>query len=181
MIIFFGPAGAGKSIQGQILAARQGWRWLSMGQLLRDTRDTETFSIMQKGELVSDDKIYGIVSNALNNVANINNVILDGFPRQLEQARWLIDNQLPNGYSIDLVVVLDVPKDELMKRLELRGRADDTSQAIDERLQTYQNEMSPILDYFNEKNVNIAHVDGVGTVGQVHDRIIEELAACKLV
>lgn len=181
MVIFFGPAGAGKSIQGQVLAARQGWRWLSMGQLLRDTRDTEMFNIMQKGELVSNDKIYGIVSSALNDVANMNNVILDGFPRQLEQARWLIDNQSSNGYSVDLVVVLDVPKDELMKRLALRGRADDTSQAIDERLQTYQNEMSPILDYFNEKNVNIAHVDGVGTVGQVHDRIVEELVACKLV
>ena len=181
MIVFFGPAGAGKSIQGQILAARQGWRWLSMGQLLRDTRDIELFNTMQKGELISDEKAYEIVSSALGNIANINNVILDGFPRQLEQARWLIDNQIPNGFSIDLVVVLDVPKDELMKRLELRGRADDTAQAIDERLQTYQNEMYPILDYFNEKNVNIVHIDGVGTVDQVHDRIMEKLIVCKLV
>ncbi|MNU08130.1 adenylate kinase [compost metagenome] len=62
----------------------------------------------------------------------------------------------------------------------MRGRADDTPEAIDERLKIYRTEMYPILSYFTEKNVNIVHIDGTGTVGQVHDRIVEELVACKL-
>ena len=55
MIIFFGPAGAGKSVQGQILAARHGWRWLSTGQLLRDTHDAEVLKKMASGELIDDE------------------------------------------------------------------------------------------------------------------------------
>jgi adenylate kinase len=72
---------------------------------------------------------------------------------------------------------LEVPKSELLKRLEVRGRIDDTPEAIDERLKIYRTEMYPILSYLTEKNVHIVHIDGVGTVGQVHDRIMEELQA----
>ena len=78
------------------------------------------------------------------------------------------------------MVVLEVPKSELLKRLEVRGRVDDTPEAIDERLKIYRTEMYPILSYLTENNVAIVHIDGVGTVGQVHDRIMEELEAHKL-
>ena len=181
MIIFFGPAGAGKSIQGQMLAARNGWRWLSMGQLLRDTRDEELFKTMQEGKLVTFEKTSQIMGDALNNVTDINKVILDGFPRQIEQAKWLVESQPLHGSSIGLVLVLEVPRAELMKRLELRGRVDDTPDAIDERLLTYRHEVYPILNYFTEQGINIVHIDGSGTVGQVHDRVMGELVACKLV
>ena len=181
MIIFFGPAGAGKSIQGQILAARQSWRWLSMGQLLRDSRDVKLIKTMQEGKLIEPEKVYKIINKALSHTPDINNVILDGFPRLLEQASWLIDNQPLHGRSIGLVVVLEVPRSELMKRLELRGRVDDTPEAINERLRAYRQEMYPILNYFNEQGVNIVHIDGAGTVGQVHDKVMDELVACKLV
>ena len=180
MIIFFGPAGAGKSVQGQMLAARQGWRWLSSGQLLRDTHDIELIKEMQTGKLVTPEKVSELMGEALVRAKNIDRVILDGFPRQLSQAKWLIDTQPQHKRSIGLVVVLEVPRSELLKRIEVRGRIDDTPEAVDERLKIYRTEMYPILSYFTEQGVNIAHIDGTGTVGQVHDRIMDELVACKL-
>ncbi len=181
MIIFFGPAGAGKSIQGQMLAARQGWRWLSMGQLLRDTRDPELFRTMQEGKLVPSEKTYEIIENALKIAPNPDRLILDGFPRSLDQAHWLVEHQQESGRKIGLIVVLEVPRSEIMSRLAVRGRADDTPEAIEERLRYYRQEMYPILGYFNEQGINIEHVDGSGTVGQVHDRVMEVLTECKLV
>lgn len=181
MIIFFGPAGAGKSVQGQILAARQGWRWLSAGQLLRDSRDVELLNLMQTGALVPGEKMNEIMGDALHRAKDIDRVIMDGFPRQLPQAEWLVNAQAEHARAIDLVIVLEVPKSELLKRLGVRGRVDDTPEAIDERLRIYRTEMYPILSYFTEQGINIVHIDGTGTVGQVHDRIMEELEACKLV
>lgn len=180
MIVFFGPAGAGKSVQGQMLAARHGWRWLSAGQLLRDTHDMEIIKEMQTGGLVNPERVNELMGEALKRATNIERVIIDGFPRQLSQAKWLINSQSTHQRSVGLVIVLEVPRSELLKRLEVRGRADDTPEAIDERLKIYRTEMYPILSYFTEKNVNIVHIDGTGTVGQVHDRIVEELVACKL-
>jgi len=177
MIVFFGPAGAGKSVQGQMLAARNGWRWLSAGQLLRDTHDLELIKEMQSGKLVDSQKVNELMSDAIQRSHSVNNVILDGYPREMSQAQWLIDKRTHHGRDIKLVVVLEVPKSELLKRLEVRGRVDDTPDAIDERLKIYRTEMYPILSYMTEQNINIVHIDGVGTVGQVHDRIMEELQA----
>jgi adenylate kinase len=181
MIVFFGPAGAGKSVQGQLLAARNGWRWLSAGQLLRDTHDIEVIKEMQSGQLVKTETVNKLMGEALRRAKNIDRVILDGFPRQLSQAKWLIETQPEHERSIAIVVVLEVPRSELLKRLEVRGRIDDTPEAVDERLKIYRTEIYPILTYLTEQGVNIAHIDGTGTVGQVHDRIMEELEACKLV
>jgi adenylate kinase len=180
MIVFFGPAGAGKSVQGQILAARQGWRWLSSGQLLRDMHSMELVTEMQTGKLTASEKVNAIMGDALSRAKDMDQVILDGFPRLLDQAEWLIGSQADHGRSIGLVVVLEVPKSELIKRLHVRGRADDTTEAIDERLKIYRQEVYPILNYLTEQNVNIVHIDGTGSVGQVHDKIMEELAAHNL-
>ena len=177
MVIFFGPAGAGKSVQGQLLSARQGWRWLSAGQLLRDSKDEELHKIMSTGKLVPVEAANELMGEAIAKATDIKHLILDGYPRQMEQAKWLVENSAKHGRDIELVVVLEVPKSELLKRLELRGRVDDTPEAIDERLNIYRREMYPVLGYFTDNNINIAHVDGVGTVGQVHDRIVEELQA----
>lgn len=181
MIVFFGPAGAGKSVQGQMLAARNDWRWLSAGQMLRDTRDIELLKEMQAGGLVDTDKVSQLVGEAIKRAKNIDKVILDGYPRQLSQAKWLVESQPDHERAVELVVVLEVPRGELMKRLEVRGRVDDTPEAIDERLRIYRTEMYPILSYFTENGINVAHIDGTGSVGQVHDRIMDELTACKLV
>ena len=180
MIIFFGPAGAGKSVQGQILAARHGWRWLSSGQLLRDSRDSEIVEQMRKGALVSTEQINEVIADALERAKEIEKVILDGYPRKLEQAKWLVETQPRHERSINLAIVLEVPRAELEKRLKVRGRVDDTAEVIEERLNIYRQEIYPILTYLTEEKVKIAHIDGTGTVGEVHDRIEAELEALKL-
>lgn len=177
MIIFFGPAGAGKSVQGQILSARHGWRWLSAGQLLRDSHDTELLKYMSSGQLVDENRVNNILKDALVNAKDIDKVILDGYPRQLGQAKWLIETEPEHERSIKMVVVLEVPKGEILRRLKVRGRADDTPEVIDKRLQIYRQEIYPILDYLNDLGVYITHLDGTGTVGQVHDRIESELVS----
>ncbi len=181
MIVFFGPAGAGKSVQGQILAARHGWRWLSSGQLLRDSRDVEIMEQMRTGALVSTEQTNSVIADALERAKGIEQVILDGFPRKLEQAQWLIDIKERHGRDMQLAVVLEVPRAELEKRLQVRGRIDDTADVIEERLTIYRKEIYPILTFLTDKHVRIAHIDGTGTVGQVHDRIESELEALKIV
>ena len=175
MIVFFGPAGAGKSVQGQILAARMGWRWLSAGQILRDTHDPEIMKTMHEGGLLPHEQITHIIGDALAKAGDIDQVILDGFPRELPQAQWLIDSQTDHGREIGLVVVLEVPREELLKRLAIRGRVDDTPEAIDQRLAIYRQEMYPILSLFSDKTIPVVHIDGVGPVGEIHDRIFNEL------
>lgn len=181
MIVFFGPAGAGKSVQGQILAARNGWRWLSTGQLLRDTHDMTLIEQMQTGQLVDPEKVNKLMGDAIKRSQNVDEVILDGFPRKLSQAKWLIESKDSYGRDIDLVIVLEVPRSELIRRIEIRGRADDTPEAVDERLRIYRTEIYPILTYLTEQGARIVHIDGTGTVGQVHDRIMTELEGLNLV
>ncbi len=181
MIIFFGPAGAGKSVQGQILSARHGWRWLSAGQLLRDSRDPELLKEMSSGDLVSEERVNQVVKDALVNSKDIDKVILDGYPRQLGQAKWLVETEPEHEHSIQMVVVLEVPKSEIERRLRVRGRVDDKPEVIEKRLQIYRQEIYPVLDYLNDLGVYITHLDGTGTVGQVHDRIEAELVAHGLV
>lgn len=181
MIVFFGPAGAGKSVQGQILAARQGWRWLSAGQILRDTHDPEIVQTMHEGKLVPHEMITRIMGEAISKAGDIDQVILDGFPRELPQAEWLVESKADHGRAIGLVVVLEVPREELMKRLAIRGRADDTPEAIDQRLAIYRQEMYPILGLFSDDQIPVVHIDGVGTVGEIHDRIYAELQSRELV
>lgn len=182
MVIFFGPAGAGKSVQGNLLAARNDWRWLGAGQLLRDSRDPELLAEMSTGKLVNPEIVNKVMGEALDRADDrVQKVILDGFPRQLEQAKWLVEHSANHGNrKIDLVVVLEVPRSEVLRRLEIRGRLDDQPEVIDERLKIYRQEMYPVLNFLNEQGVAIAHIDGTGTVGQVHDRVMEEITACGL-
>jgi adenylate kinase len=180
MIVFFGPPGAGKSVQGQLLAARHGWRWLSIGQLLRDTKNPEILSILQTGKLLPVQQAIDVMSEAIVRAKDIDQIILDGFPRMLEQAEWLVESQPMHGRSIGMVIVLEVPASELLKRLAVRGRTDDTPEAIDERIKIYRQEIYPILNYLTEQNIPIVHIDGAGSVGQVHDKIVEELTSRNL-
>lgn len=181
MIVFFGPAGAGKSVQGNLLAARNDWRWLGAGQLLRDSKDPELLARMSTGKLVEPEIVNRIMGEALSRANDrVNKVILDGYPRQLAQAKWLLENKENHGRDVELVIVLEVPRSELLRRLEIRGRMDDTPEIIDERLRIYRQEMYPVLNYFNENGVRIAHIDGTGTVGQIHDRIMEEIESCQI-
>ena len=183
MIIFFGPTGSGKSMQGQLLAARHGWRWISAGQLLRDVSDPSIYEALKNGQLVPDEYINKLILNSVDDVRNaddIQRVILDGYPRTVDQAGVLFEHNKAHGESIDIVVVLNITEKEILKRLRLRGRMEDSPEIISDRLKQYSNTIQPILDFLSSKNVPVVQIDGVGSVGAVHDRIektIEEMGA----
>lgn len=182
MIIFFGPTGAGKSMQGQMLAVRQGWKWLSTGEMLRESDDPEVINILKSGELVSDELTYDVFDRAIKEAREkqFENIIVDGFPRTKEQAEWLAEYMETNDQKIDLVVALEVPEGEIMQRLAKRARMEDTPETIARRMSIYRQKMYPVLGIFAEDHVPIVHLDGTGTAGEVHDRIFEELTAQKL-
>ncbi len=182
MIIFFGPTGAGKSMQGQMLAVRQGWKWLSTGEMLRQSQDPEVISILKSGELVSDSLTYEVFDLAIQDARTkkFSNIIVDGFPRTKDQAEWLADYMEKNDQKIDLVVALEVPEGEIKQRLEKRARMEDTPETIARRMSIYRQKMYPVLAIFAEEHVPIVHLDGTGTAGEVHDRIYEELSAQNL-
>lgn len=175
MILIFGPTGSGKSMQGQFLAARNNWRWLSAGQLLRDEKDPVLLEQMRKGELVDFERSNQVVQNALKKTGDIDSLVLDGYPRVVEQAKFLIDSQPEHGRSIKVAIVLDVDREVVFERLGLRGRADDNKEAIEKRLDQYDQDMPQVFEYLKENKVPVFHVDGNDTVGRVHDRIMQVL------
>lgn len=177
MILLFGPTGAGKSMQGQMLAVRQGWKWLSTGQMFRESQDPELNRILESGELVSDELTYDVFAKAVQDAHDKEyaNIIVDGFPRTKEQASWLGDYMAKHDEKIDLVIALEVPEAEIMKRLEIRGRMEDTPETIARRMTIYRQKMYPVLGTFAEQGIRIVHLNGVGTAGEVHDRIFEEV------
>lgn len=181
MIVFFGPAGAGKSTQGRILAEKLGWKWISAGDLLRQTKEPEILQSISKGELVPFEKVNDLVGKAINKASNYANIIIDGFTRNIEEAKFLIDSYPIHKRSVDIVFVLDVPKEELLRRLKIRGRVDDTPSVIKNRLEKYDNEIDSMLDYYRQHNVRIVHIDGQGSIEEVNIRITGELTKCNLI
>lgn len=182
MILLFGPTGAGKSMQGQMLAVRQGWKWLSTGEMLRQSDDPEIIKILKSGELVSDELTYQVFEKAVQDARDKQyaNIIVDGFPRTKEQAAWLDQYMERMGEKIDVVISLEVPEAEIMRRLEKRARMEDTPETIARRMTIYRQKMYPVLGIFAEAGVRILHLDGVGSAGEVHDRIYDEVAhACQ--
>ncbi len=176
MILLFGPTGAGKSMQGQMLAARMGWKWLSTGEMLRQSRDEKVIEILKTGELVSDELIYQVFEESAKLALEDNypNIIVDGFPRTKDQAAWLDNHLSEMDDKIDVVIVLEVPEAEIRSRLEKRQRAEDTPETVSRRMAIYRQKMYPILGTLAEAGVRIIHLNGVGTAGEVHDRIYEE-------
>lgn len=182
MILLFGPTGAGKSMQGQMLAVRQGWKWLSTGQMLRESSDPEVIDVLKSGELVSDELTYEVFDQAIQDAYDKKypNIIVDGFPRTKDQAAWLSDYLEGHNEKIDVVIVLEVPESEIMQRLEKRQRMEDTPETIAKRMTLYRQKMYPVLGTFAEDGIKIVHLDGTGTAGEVHDRIFTEVEeTCK--
>ncbi len=179
MIVFFGPVGAGKSVQGQMLATRFDWQWISTGNIFRASTDPDIQATIAAGRLISSEQTYKVLGEALDAVRN-QQIILDGFPRKKEQAEWLLENQEKYDFTADLVVVIDVAKEEILKRLASRGRVDDNASVIEDRLAIYHSEVDPILQYLSDNNVPVVHVDGVGTPDEIHVRIMEQITSHRL-
>lgn len=164
-----GLAGSGKSTQGQMLAEETGRVWLSAGQVLRNTNDPELKAIMERGELVDDNlTIRAMVAEMLQAVRAGKDVIIDGFPRDVDQANFMADNL---ASVMGVVVIIEVPKDELIRRLELRGRADDNREAIEERFRIIEQNIYTVCEILRAKGVKITKIDGVGTREEVYERL----------
>jgi adenylate kinase len=177
MILLFGPTGAGKSLQGQMLAVRQGWKWLSTGEMLRQSTDSAVIATLKSGDLVSDELTYQVFGRAVQDARDKHypNIIVDGFPRTKDQAAWLAHYMENMQEKIDEVVVLEVPEGEIMQRLATRARMEDTPETIAKRMAIYRQKMYPVLGIFAEDGVKIVHLDGTGSAGEVHDRIYTEV------
>jgi len=177
MILLFGPTGAGKSLQGQMLAVRQGWKWLSTGEMLRKSEDPAVIATLKSGELVSDELTYQVFEKAVQDARDKQypNIIVDGFPRTKDQAAWLAQYMETLQEKIDEVIVLEVPEGEIAQRLAKRARMEDTPETIAKRMTIYRQKMYPVLGIFAEDGVRIVHLDGTGTAGEVHDRIYTEV------
>ncbi len=171
MIILFGLAGSGKSTQGQILAKKYGLVWLSVGQVLRDTGKFD--KILEKGELVPDEKTVEIMHEKIKEIRESGkDIILDGFPRDIWQAKWAAGHLADD---INQVAILDVPKDELIVRIMARGREDDTREAIEKRFEIVEKNLKGILKELSKKKIKIKTVSGLGTIEQVTKRLEREL------
>lgn len=174
-LVIFGRQGAGKGTQCAHLVARYGVVHISTGDMLRGAVAAGTEmglkakAVMDAGDLVGDDIINGIVRERLaEDDATTTGFVLDGYPRTIAQAVELTD--ILGHSALQAVVNLEVPLDEVTERMKARGRADDTEEGIARRLELYEQETRPVLDWFAERDLLVT-VDGFAEESVVAARL----------
>ncbi|MGN0010872.1 MAG: adenylate kinase [Marinilabiliaceae bacterium] len=175
-IVIFGPPGSGKGTQSENLIKKYNLAHISTGDLLRKEISTNTQlgalakSHMDKGELVPDDVIIGMIDSYLDRMGNVNGVIFDGFPRTVAQAQALKELLASYKTSVAVCLNLEVPNDELMTRLIERGktsgRSDDNEETIKARLDVYDKQTKPVLDFYKKEGVAV-NIKGVGSIDAI--------------
>lgn len=170
MIILFGLAGSGKGTQGKALSEIFGWRWLSVGEAIRQAGGYE--DIINNGGLIPDEDVIKLMDKQIRKAeAEGFDVILDGYPRDYRQAEYIMQS-MPE--KIDGAIILEVPKSELYERLALRGRDDDhEKEAIDRRFQIFEQNINAILPLLKSHSVPVEYVDGVGKIEEITARLVE--------
>ncbi|MGI8497288.1 MAG: adenylate kinase [Gemmatimonadaceae bacterium] len=210
-IVLLGPPGAGKGTQAEPVSARLGLRKLATGDVLRAAlRDgTEqgkrAKSFMERGDLVPDAVILGILKEAMAEPASAAGVVLDGAVRTVPQADGLAAVMAELGRRVDAVLMFDVPDEELVQRLsgrtvcdvcqtpysgrapgtpcdrkdggKLVRRADDEPEAIRRRLHVYREQTAPVLDWYRKKGARVVAIDAVGPKEDITERVLRELAS----
>jgi adenylate kinase len=183
--ILFGPPGSGKGTQSERLIAKYGLKHLSTGDLLRNEISRQSSlgmaakSFMDKGELVPDEVVIGMISAALDANRHGRGFLFDGFPRTEAQAQAL-DNLLEAKQApINIVLALEVSDEELVKRLLNRGltsgRSDDNNEAvIKARIVEYKKKTSAVADYYARFG-KVVHVNGEGTVEDIFESLSKEI------
>lgn len=174
-LVIFGRQGAGKGTQCARLVERYGVVHISTGDMLRAERAADTDlgrkagEIMDAGGLVGDDIMIPVAANRISEPdAAANGFVLDGFPRTIDQAEGLF--QTLGESALHAAVNLDVPLDEVTIRMKARARADDTDEAIAQRLGLYESETRPVLEWFESRGLLVT-VDGLGTEEEVTERL----------
>lgn len=183
-IVLFGGPGSGKGTQSEKLIKKYGLHHISTGEVLRDhiKRETELGKIAKKyideGQLIPDDLMIQILDTVLEDAKEKPGVIFDGFPRTIPQAEALNDLLQKRGKELHAVVGLEVPDEELVKRMINRGketgRADDNEETIKKRLHVYHNQTSPLRDHYKKQNKYLA-IDGNRDIDHIFDSITKEL------
>ena len=181
-IILFGPPGAGKGTQAELLVQSRGMVQLSTGDMLRAAIAAGTDlglqakEIMDAGKLVSDDIMIGMIAERMEADDCKNGVILDGFPRTVAQAQALDAMFADKGISLDSVIEIRVDENALFERIEKRAaetggaRSDDNAEVLAARLKVYHDNTAPVLPYYEDKG-QLVTIDGMQPVEEVNKQI----------
>lgn len=175
MILLMGPAGAGKSVQGHKLADEHGYAYISTGELFRLFLTGRRRAEMLEGKLISDRETIDMIDKVFDIIDTTGQFILDGFPRTVSQVTWLLGEVKKGRFEKPEVVHLSLSEEEIYKRLSLRGRPDDTDEAIRKRYELYQQETRPLLQQMTDSGITVYEVDGIGSPLDVYERIVSVL------
>lgn len=173
-LVFLGPPGVGKGTQGKRLSEANGWPLISTGEMLREAVAQGTAlgkaakSLVESGCLVSDDVMIGLVRERTLESDARRGFILDGFPRTVPQADALEGILRERGHGLDAVLSLSAPADEVVRRMLSRGRSDDAEATVRKRLQVYDEQTAPLIEYYRRLGL-LREVDGLGTMDEVHE------------
>ncbi len=180
-LLLFGPPGAGKGTQAGKIASRLGIPHISTGEMFRDHLKRQTSlghrvrEILGQGCLVPNEITNAMVEDRLSQADSARGCLLDGYPRNVLQARFLGELLQERGHHLNGVLVLRVPDDILIQRLHGRAieqnRPDDADEmVVRSRLKTYREESEPCLQHYRSVGVPVMEIDGVGTVEEVAGR-----------
>jgi adenylate kinase len=185
-LLLLGPPGAGKGTQALRLVERLGIPQISTGDMLRATvaSDTEVGrsarQFMERGDLVPDSVVIAIAAERLRQPDAAAGFVLDGFPRNVRQARALDALLEQLGRPLERCIAICVDEEALLERLlkraELEGRSDDDVETIRARMRVYRDQTAPLMDYYRELGI-LNEVDGLGSVNEVAERIAEACSA----
>lgn len=188
-IVLFGPPGAGKGTQSEKLIEKYGLIHLSTGDLLRNeiAKQTplglEAKQLMDKGDLVGDSIVIGMIESKLDSNPDANGFIFDGFPRTQAQAIALDDLLQKKGTAISAMLALEVDNEELIKRLLLRGkesgRPDDQNESIiRNRVNEYNTKTLPLKNFYSEQS-KFHSIDGIGSINQIFNDLVQRIIFVK--
>ena len=179
-LVIFGPPGAGKGTQSSFIVKKYNLYQLSTGELLRkeiknnSELGNKISSIINKGNLVSDDIVANLIEKYVTNKIYKNRIIFDGYPRNLIQAKFLDQILKKNNQRIDIVLKLNVSLNTIKKRISVRKnleqRSDDNENIAIKRFDTYESNIAPVIDYYkNSKLLRI--VNGEATITEISHEI----------